>query len=69
MFFFNNINIKFNYFFNYFLIIKNTHCKEIGCKVKNVTYGLINTKIWLFCATHGKNKTGMVDVVNPICKK
>ena len=30
------------------------HCKEIVCKVKNAKYGLIDTKIALFCATHGK---------------
>ena len=45
------------------------HCKEIGCKVKNETYGLINTKIGLFCATHGKNKPNMIDVKNPRCQE
>jgi hypothetical protein len=45
------------------------HCKEIGCKVKNVNYGLINTKIALFCTTHGKNKPNMIDVIHPRCKK
>jgi hypothetical protein len=45
------------------------HCKEIGCKVKYATYGLINTKIRLFCAKHGKNKPNMIDVKNTRCKK
>ena len=45
------------------------HCKEIGCKVKNATYGLINTKIGLFCATHSKNKPNMIDVKHPRCQK
>jgi hypothetical protein len=45
------------------------HCKEIGCKVKNAKYGLIYTKIALFCATHGKNKPNMVDVKHSRCKK
>ena len=45
------------------------HCKEIGCKVKNATYGLIYTKISLFCDTHGKNKPNMIDVVHPRCQE
>ena len=45
------------------------HCKEIVCKVKNAIYGLINTKIGYICATHGKNKPNMINVVNPRCKK
>ena len=40
-------------------------CQEIGCKVKNATYGLIDTKISLFCATHKKD--GMIDVKNQRC--
>ena len=43
------------------------HCKEIGCKVKNATYGLINTKIGLFCANHKKD--GMINVVHPRCQE
>ena len=35
------------------------------CKVKNATYGLIDTKIRLFCATHKKD--GMINVKSPRC--
>ena len=42
-------------------------CQEIGCKVKYTTYGLIDTKIALFCGKHKKD--GMIDVKHPRCQE
>ena len=46
-----------------------SNCKEIGCKVKNSTYGLFDKykKIGLFCANHKKD--GMINVVHPRCQE